>query len=134
MFFALCVATLTGCSRGSDPFSYVKVSGTVSYEDGSRIPASSLVLNFISEMPSDAKVRPKVGMCYVDAETGKFDAVTTHKANDGVVVGKHKVTITDQGHKPLPANIIPAIYSDSVKTPLEVDTDNLPFEIKVKKP
>jgi len=130
-----CLAIFAGCSKNGDPYDYVKVSGTVTYEDGSHIPASSLVLSFIPQTPAvSAKARPKAGMCYPDMAAGRFDAVTSHTANDGVVRGKHKVTVTDQTHHPLPSSVVPIIYSDPDKTPLEVDTDHLPWELKISKP
>jgi len=132
---ALCLLLLAGCSSHSDPYSYVKVSGTVTYDDGSLIPAGEIVLSFIPETATAVgKSHPKVGSCFLDTKTGEFANVTTHTPHDGLVRGKHKVQISGQDHRPLPTSLVPAEYADPEKTPLEVDTDHLPFEIKVAKP
>ena len=73
-------------------------------------------------------------MTTVEPATGEFHEVTSHKFNDGLVRGKHKVTLTDESHKPLPARVVPPEYSDPATTPLEVDTDQQPFVLKVRKP
>ena len=46
----LALAGLCGCG-GSDPFPYVKVKGTITYDDGSLIPADRIELRFISQAP-----------------------------------------------------------------------------------
>jgi hypothetical protein len=132
---ALCLLLLAGCSGHSDPYGYVKVSGKVTYDDGSLIPASEIHLSFIPQTATAiGKTSPKAGACFVDTKTGELQKVTTHTPFDGLVRGKHKVQITGQNHVPLPTSIIPADCADPQKTPLEVDTDHLPFEIKVPKP
>jgi len=131
----LCLLLLAGCSNHGDPYSYVKVSGKVTYDDGSLIPAKTIELSFIPQTATAVgKLYPKAGSCNIDTKTGEFRNVTTHTPFDGLVPGKHKVQITGASHAPLPKDIVPAEYASPVKTPLEVDTDNLPFEIKVKKP
>ncbi|MGA2253591.1 MAG: hypothetical protein ABSG53_02935 [Thermoguttaceae bacterium] len=131
---AICLLLVAGCSNTADPFSYVKVSGTVTYEDGSKIPAPVVELNFIPETKVVGKATPRVGTAFVDPKTGEFKNVTSHKPNDGLVHGKYKVIVAGPDHAQLPTNIVPAEYGDFQKTPLEVDTDHLPFEIKVPKP
>jgi hypothetical protein len=131
---ACCLTLSAGCGSG-DPFSYVKVSGKVTYEDGALLPADQLVLFFHPQGGSlDPKTHPKMGMAIVDPKTGEFNEVTSHKLNDGLVRGKHKVTIAKGIQQPLPPNVVPAEYFDPAQTPLEVDTANLPFAIKVRKP
>ena len=90
---------------------------------------------FVPEAPpKDKKTVPRPGEVGVDVRTGKFGNPTSHKSNDGLVSGKHKVTITTRNHAPLPANLIPPEYADYKNTPLEVDTAQQPFELKVRKP
>ncbi len=126
---------MAGCSGNGDPFSYVKVYGTVTYADGSPIPAQKIMLSFVSETATViGKAHPRMATSVIDSATGKFHFVTSHTPNDGLLPGKHKVTITDPDHNPLPANIVPAEYADFKKTSLEVDTDHLPFAIKIAKP
>ena len=132
--FVLCLALAAGCSKNGDPFSYVKVYGTVSYEDGSKIPAKVIELNFIPQLKINGKATPRVGTAMVDTNTGSFKSVTSHVPGDGLVRGKYKVIVTGSDHGQLPTNIVPAEFGDFNKTPLEFDTDHLPCVIKVPNP
>jgi hypothetical protein len=134
---ALVLLFLVGCSGNNDPFSYVTVSGTVTYDDGSIIPANNMKVSFHSENPPTGNKYPRPGWALVDEKTGKFGCPTSHTAFDGLVRGKHKVVITTAASSqvPLPANLVPPEYADPKKTPLEVDTDNPDsFNLKVHKP
>ena len=125
---------LAGCGP-REPFRHASISGKITYEDGSLIPADTLVLTFIPQTaPINPKTYPRPGMAVVDKTTGTFNSATTHKLNDGLVQGKHKVTLAGANGRPLPRSIVPREYSDPAKTPLEVDTANQPFELKVRKP
>lgn len=128
-------ATLASIGCGAkEPFSLVRATGKVTYEDGSLIPAEALNVIFISQAPPlDLKTCPRPGMATVEKGTGEFKNITTHKANDGLVLGKHKVFLgTPNG--PLPPTVVPPEYCDAEKTPLEVDTAQQPFDLKVRKP
>ncbi len=128
MLAALCLNTLSGC--GNDPFSYVPVSGKVTYEDGSLIPGDDLQLFFYpigGEL--NAKTHPRPGQAIIDPATGQFSEVTSHKPGAGLVPGKYKVTVYSRE-----PNIVPREYTIDTKTPLEVDTASVPFDIKVPKP
>jgi len=131
---ALCLPLLASCSGNGDPYSYVKVTGTITYEDGSLIPAKKLELWFVPESAPVGIHNPHAGKVSVDTATGGFKNVTSHTPFDGLVRGKHKVTVCGDDHSKLPPNLVAAEYYDPKKTPLEVDTDHLPFQIKVKKP
>jgi hypothetical protein len=135
-WMAACLPLLLGCSEpnSGDPFTYQKVSGTLSYEDGSKIPTQEIYIRFYSEAPPVGSTYPRAGTVVVDGKSGEFHDVTSHTPNDGLVQGKHKVTITGDDNKPLPANIVPAEYADVKRTPLEVDTGQQPFVLKVRKP
>jgi hypothetical protein len=124
---------LGGCTS-RDPFSYVKVSGKITYEDGSPIPADVYLLFIPRSASIDSKTHPRPGQAKVDRATGEFHAVTSHKLGDGLVRGKHKVAVVDPACHPLPATIVPPEYGDQTKTPLEVDTAEQPFLLKVRKP
>lgn len=131
MLAVLCLLTLSGCWSG-EPFKYVKVHGKVSYEDGSLIPAGRLDLIFFrQDNTPKGKDWPRPGVAYVDIASGKFDSVTSHMVGDGLVPGKYKVVL---GPGPLSPSVAPLEYGDMNRTPLEVDTANLPFELKVRKP
>jgi hypothetical protein len=122
-----------GCG-GREPFHHVPVSGKITYEDGSLIPVDEIEVRFLPQAARvDAKTYPRPGEASVDKATGTFSSATTHKANDGLVQGKHKVILTSPG-VPLPPSIVPPEYCDPTTTPLEVDTANQPFLLKVRKP
>ena len=118
-----------GCCYRDDPFSYVKVHGKLTYQDGTLIPANRIVLRFVSqESPLNSKTFPRKGQGDVDPKTGNFSLVSSHTHGDGLVRGRHKVLIVGCG------KLVPPEYQDLAKTPLVVNTDNLPFDIKVPKP
>ncbi len=124
MFFSL-----SGCGH-HEPFGYVKVQGKVSYEDGSLIPARRLVVRFISQAPSpDVKIVPRPGDGEVNVKTGTFAKVTSHTPGDGIVPGEHKVIIVGEVR-----GLVPTEYTDVATTPLTVNSNDSPFDIKVKKP
>jgi hypothetical protein len=132
---AICLLFLPGCSNNNDPFSYMKVHGTVSYDDGALIPAERLMVSFEPQTTKAAgNLHPRVANSLVDVTTGKFSYVTSHTPGDGLVRGEHKVIVTSSDGRPLPPKIVPAEYASFEKTPLRVDTAHLPFEIKVPKP
>lgn len=126
---------LAGCS--SEPFQYVKVSGKVTYEDGSAIPAPRLSVEFVPQAKAvDAKTVPRPGKADVDPKTGEFKVVTSHTYDDGLVPGEHKVVVraVDLMNQPLPG-FVPPEYGDLNKTPLKVNTsDPQSFVLKVQKP
>lgn len=120
-----------GCNSGS-PFDYLQVSGTVTYEDGSPIPASGIVLQFVAQ---DAQpigdAYPRAAKAMVD-KSGHFDCATSYKYADGLVPGHHKVAIhyaTNAQGK----SLVPKEYTNISTTPLMVDTAKLPFEIRIPK-
>jgi hypothetical protein len=129
-----CLPTVLGC-WSSEPFSYVKVHGKVSYEDGTLIPTDPLVLTFYPHnIEPKGKDHPRPGMAAVDKATGRFDSVTSHQPDDGLVRGKHKVTLGTVGPAIIPPSVLPPEYGDRNRTPLEVDTADSPFDLKVRKP
>jgi hypothetical protein len=110
----------------------VPVQGRLTYEDGSLIPAGGIVLRFIAE---DAKSvgnnRPRPAAANVSAE-GVFDCVTSYKYGDGLIPGKHRVTLnyaTDEKGNLL----VPKEYT-LADSPLIIDTADAPLHIKVPKP
>jgi hypothetical protein len=115
-----------GCSSGQ-PYDIVKVSGTVKFDDGSLIPAERIMLKFVPQAaPIDAKTHPRKGMAEVNVGDGTFDSATTHKPGDGIIAGKHLVLVGayEKGGK----------FLNLANPPIEIDTHNLPLEIRVKKP
>ena len=130
----LVAACVAGCSDGS-PYDLVDVSGKVTYDDGSLIPAGSIMLKFDPEAAAlDAKTHPRKGFALVNVADGTFEYATTHKHADGLVAGKHKVLVVAYAAEGKTGNFVPKEYLRPDTTPLEVDTANLPLEIKIKKP
>jgi len=124
----------SGCGT-RDPFRYVPVSGVITYEDGTLIPADEMMLLFFPQSaPLNERTHPRPGMAYVDKATGRFEKATSHKLGDGLVRGRHKVTIVNMVRAPFPPEIVPPEYADPATTPLEVDTADAPFHIKIRKP
>ncbi len=117
-----------GCRR--EPYACVPVSGKVTYEDGSLIPAQRIRLIFISQAPPvDPKVYPRDGSALVDVKTGTFSWATTYTPKDGLIAGDHKVLI-----QCTPGGLVDREYDDRANTPLTVSTSQLPFLLKVSKP
>jgi hypothetical protein len=131
---AVVIAFTGGC--GSDtPWSPVDVTGKVTYEDGSVIPVQSMKLYFAPQTPpKDKKTFPRQGSVGVNVADGSFADVTTYQYGDGLIPGKHKVIVVayDGGRDLSPK--VPRAYSAVTTTPLEIDTANLPIEIKIRKP
>src|SRR5688500_10145254 len=72
-----------GCSSGS-PYDMVDVAGTVKYEDGSLIPADSILVKFSPQAaPLDPKTHPRPAIASVNVSDGTFAFATTHKHADG---------------------------------------------------
>jgi hypothetical protein len=131
-YLALAIVVCTGCGD-SGPFEYMPVQGKLTYEDGTPLPASGVVLQFESQ---DAKpvgdMHPRPAMAAVDSQ-GVFTSATSLKYADGLIPGKHKVALlyaTDAKGKLL----VPKPYTHLGTTPLIVDTGDGNIEIKVPKP
>jgi hypothetical protein len=135
--FSLIFLTLLPAGCGSDPFSYVDVTGTVKYEDGSPIPAAFMTVTFESQSEGiDEKTRPRPGMAVVKAD-GTFGQVTSspQAIGQGIVPGKHKVVIRAFDEMEAQLDVIPSEYADVTTTPIEIDTnEKTHFDLRIKKP
>lgn len=121
-----------GCGGSGSPFDYVTVSGELTYEDGTPIPAQGIKLVFNSLAPPVGDAHPRPGSVIVGAD-GSFKDVTSYKYADGLVPGEHKVSIlyaTDEKGKLL----VPTDYTKAASTPLTVHTENSPLKILVPRP
>lgn len=132
-FAALALVSL-GCGS-SGPFEYMPVHGTLTYDDGTPLPAGGVVLQFYSQdaQPVDG-MHPRPGSADVDAQGVFASATSGGKYGNGLTPGKHKVAIfyaTDAKGKLL----VPKEYTTLATTPLVVDTgDDGNIEIKVPRP
>ena len=132
----LCICTcICGCSDGN-PFSQVQVTGTVLYDDGSVIPVSGLKLWFeCQEGPKDGgRAFPRPASAPVNVSDGTFSTATTVRYGDGLIRGKHKVSLDLTPAIEGPAQPVPLEYTAAATTPLVIDTAKLPLEIRVPRP
>jgi hypothetical protein len=128
------IALHVGCGP-DNPFEQVQVSGTVTYDDGSLIPGEYVELQFLPQGPAiDARTHPRPGRAAVKPSDGSFDTVTSHKYGDGIAIGKHKVLVYSFDGQRRPTGAIPNEYTKADTTPLEVDTAEAPFRLKIPKP
>lgn len=127
-------AILAGCGGNGNPFTSVPVTGKVTYEDGTLIPVPGMKLFFHSLEPPKGNMHPRPAQVGV-ADDGTFKDVTTYKPDDGLVLGKHSVTVIalENGK---PSKKIPSDYAYPQKSPLvvEVTKSGQFLEIKVPKP
>ena len=127
----LCVAT--GCSGASNPYGTVPASGQITFSDGSLIPAARIDVQFISqEPPVDAKTHPRPGVALVEPADGTF-VVSTYNFNDGVIQGRHKVIVSAYDEQRRPLKSISRDYTSVETTPLEIDTADGNFDLKIEK-
>ena len=123
----------SGCGS-STTYPIVPATGNVKYEDGTLIPAYRIQAKFISEAPPlDKKTHPRPGLGEVNVDDGSF-AVSTYDFEDGLIRGKHKVTVRSYDEKNLPSGEIPEVYASPDSSPLEVDASEYPFELRIQKP
>jgi|GEM_PF-1102448 len=131
---AMGLVASAGCGP-RDPFRYVRVSGDVRHSDGQRIDCQSLRLSFTPlGPPRDPRTHPRPGTATVDVRTGQFTSATTRKTGDGLVRGRHKVALRTTEGGPLPIDVVGPEYATAATTPLEIDTNSLPLQIRVPRP
>lgn len=117
-----------GCDN--NPFSHVAVEGKISYDDGSLIPAERIRVWFTSQTPPiDEQTHPRPASASVNLEDGSLESFTTYKYGDGLIRGKHKVSIDAT-----PVELVPEEYRSAATTPLVIDTADSPLEIKLPTP
>ncbi len=122
-----------GCGN-ANPYATIPVTGVVKYVDGSLIPAQRITLKFISEQPPlDPKTHPRPGLGEVNVEDGSF-VVSTYDFDDGLIRGKHRVTVMSVDGRGLPSSEVPRRYHLPETSGLVVDTEKLPFELLIENP
>jgi len=132
------LAALAGC--GSEPFSFVPVTGKITYSDGSLIPGETIVVRFVPEQAA-ASGKDVAGAAtgYLNPKDGTFSGVTTHKEADGVVPGRYKVVVLAVENGPrgqTPTQAVPPRYRSAKDTPLEVEVTSSEhdFPLTIDKP
>jgi hypothetical protein len=133
------LAGSTGCGS-KVPFDFAPVHGKVTYEDGSLINADSILVTFNPVLTGDkGKIVPPGGQTQVNVKDGTFSAVSSHRKDDGVAVGRHKVVVVAFKKAPngasVPSPAVPPAYHKVTSTPLEVEveSENQFLELKVRK-
>jgi hypothetical protein len=130
-----CAALFAAAGCGGKPYSCVHVSGKITYEDGSLIPADQIHLIFLSQAkPIDPKTPPKNGLADANGKTGEFDFATTYASRDGIIAGEHKVVVQCISNGLQRRDLLPPEYGAKDKTPLKVRTSDLSLVMKVPKP
>jgi hypothetical protein len=135
----LILAVISGCGS-KVPFGIVPVHGKVVYEDGSLIPADSILLSFNPILSGEkSKMVPPGGRTNVNVQDGTFSAVSSYRKDDGLAIGRHKAMVVAYKKGPngplAPSLEVPAIYGKEATTPLEVEVESNDqfLEIKVSK-
>lgn len=132
-------ACVPGCGSNV-PFDFVPVHGKVTYEDGSLIEADSILVTF-NPILSEAKGKfvPPGGQTNINVQDGTFSSVSSHRKDDGVAVGRHKVVVVSfkkgPNGMPVPTAAVPPVYRNVNSTPLEIEVDSIDqvLDLKVSK-
>ena len=127
---------MAGC-RSKEPFSFVPVTGKITYSDKTPIPADEIMVRLVPLEPArNGTDVAGAATGYADGKSGVFDGVTTHKPNDGVVPGRYRVMVVPmKDHEPNKA--LAAKYFSPTESPLviEVTRDKHDFpDLHVDKP
>ncbi len=95
---------LAGCAR--DRPETIPVSGKVTYEDGSLVPANRMELRFLAQPEVvRAKDYPPAATARVDTRDGTFSEMTTWMHGDGVIPGEYEVEVVRYGSEEEPGGI-----------------------------
>ena len=114
---------LAGCGN-QNAYKTVRVKGKVVFDDGT--PVQGVQLMFVPLAPPvDPKTHARTAIAEI-ADDGTIVQATTYEHADGIIKGKHKVLIRG-------GDAIPEKYRSKKTTPLEVDTSDVPFDLKVEK-
>lgn len=129
----IAVSLLFGSPR--DPFSYRRIHGRLTYDDGEVLPAKEVTLTFVPvDVAADGRRHPRTGQATLIPETGRFEFASTRRRGDGVVAGWHKVLVTGPNRLPLAVDVVSADYSSFDTTPLKVDSRGGRLELMVRRP
>ena len=148
MLAGLLLTGSAGCGA-IDPWDEIPISGKVTYEDGTVIDAERLQLEFEPHAKSeDKKIRARPGEAEVNLADGTFSEATTSVAGDGLIPGRHTVTVSLYSYKRkililTPLEIVQITSFDARDNPtemkvpppdIEIGTGAVRFEFKVKRP
>ncbi len=119
---------VVGCGS-SEPFDMVRVTGKVTYDDGTPIQAARVFIRFSPQVESkDKQTHPKMGEAEVHVEDGTFSEATSHRYGDGLVIGRHTVSVFTEDDK------LRQTQLDVSPSEIEVGGGADHFEFTVKRP
>ncbi len=99
-----------GCGRSSR-LPTIPVSGKVTYEDGSPVPANSIELQFLTPQKLvEQKNFPHAAVARVNTRDGTFSEMTTWQHGDGAIAGEHVVVVSRAGDERDPGAVVPREY------------------------
>jgi len=129
MLGALICVGLVGCGEAKP---YVPASGTVKFDDGT-VPQGDI--SSITFQPKSTGPTTKGAQGSIEPD-GSFE-LHSERQGDGAKPGDYSVTIHAMVGYPNGKSVVPAIYSDPRKTPLEAEvkaSGENRFEFVIEKP
>lgn len=118
---ALVALAAWGCRKAVETPT-IPVSGQVTYDDGSLVPANQIELKFVAVNPDAyrAKDLPAFATARVDTRDGTFKAMTTWQFGDGVIPGEYDVEVLRYGDETHPGGFEAEVYSGEQVMPSRV--------------
>ena len=126
---------MAGC--GGEPFSFVPVTGKITYTDNTLIPAEEIRVRLVPLDPAqNGKDVAGAAIGFASVQDGTFEGVTTHNYLDGVVPGRYRVVVEPlKNHEIIKA--VPEKYLSATQSPLLIEVTrqkhNFP-QLQVEKP
>jgi hypothetical protein len=129
------VVSVLSWDQTTDPNAYREVYGRVCYDDGSKIPSPSLFLSFTPDSePSSSSGGLRTSAVRVDSQTGKFAAKLSYRKDISSKVSRYRVCVFEAPQLSLAEELASPVYSNPDETPIRVDIENQPLEIKLSRP
>jgi hypothetical protein len=132
----LLLAVMAGCNR--ERFSFVPVTGKITYTDNTLIQAEKIKVRLVALNPAqDGKDFAPAATGEVNPNDGTFAGVTSVKPLDGVVPGRYRVMVMALARNEKPNGAVPAKYLSATQSPLliEVTREKHDFpQLQVEKP
>jgi hypothetical protein len=131
---ALAALAACGCRKVAQAPT-IPVSGKVTYEDGSLVPANQMELKFVTTQPElySQKDYPLAATARVDTRDGTFQEMTTWEHGDGVIAGEYDVEVLRYGDEKNPGGYEAKVYRGEQVWPSRVTVapDKREFHITI---
>lgn len=115
-------ALFSGCGK-PERLPTIPVSGKVTYEDGSLVPANGMELRLLTPQKLIDEGYPVAATARIDTRDGKFTEATTWEHGDGVMAGEHEVEVVRTGDEKDPGGIQAKAYRGDRVWPKKVSVD-----------